>query len=286
MVLFVFAGNGFSQDMTKDIRSLLAEKYETMSGTDSRKRSAYDDLWISKNPDDVKPLAGTTWELSIHSDYGVYKDELTFIGDVETTEDGYATLLYMDEDFQIGTVVYTEFPDEMGGGRGFVALTAIALSSTQFYYFKTDRDRASGYWTDDSIFTPYYPLEGKMTDGPLDDGYIAMSDMWLRAVIRTDEAGPVNAVFYKGGEKVTGRGDKVVWGYFYADPSDVSWGDEWNPEVYVKIWADVSGRTDVNFFHVSVPEIEVYSAYPYVNAYDKKGTATMDERYVRHEFQR
>ena len=33
------------------------------------------------------------------------------------------------------------------------------------------------------------------------------------------------------------------------------------------IWFDVSGRIDVNFFHVSVPDIKVYSGYPWNGSY-------------------
>ena len=95
------------------------------------------------------------------------------------------------------------------------------------------------------------------------EGYLVTSDLWIRAVINTVEKGPIDAVFYKGGEKTTSRGDTVIWGYFYANPDDVSWGDQGNPDLYVKIWFDVSGRIDVNYFHVSVPSIEVYSDYPY-----------------------
>ena len=54
----------------------------------------------------------------------------------------------------------------------------------------------------------------------------------------------------------------------------------------MKIWFDVSGRTDVNFFHVSVPDIEGYSDLPNEGAYDQKGTTIMDNRYIRHEYWR
>ena len=76
----------------------------------------------------------------------------------------------------------------------------------------------------------------------------------------------------------------MVWGHFYASPSDVTWGSQDNPDLFVKIWFDVSGRTDVNFFHVSVPDIEVYSDLPDDDIYDQKGTTIMDNRYIRHEF--
>ncbi len=81
------------------------------------------------------------------------------------------------------------------------------------------------------------------------------SDLWIAAVINTEEKGPVEAVWQKGGEDTTSRGDMVLWGYFYANPSDVNWGSLNNPEIFVKVWFDVSGRVDVNYFHVSVPDI-------------------------------
>jgi hypothetical protein len=100
------------------------------------------------------------------------------------------------------------------------------------------------------------------------------------------EKGPVDAVWRLGGQDTTARGDQVVWGHFYASPSDVSWGSQDNPDLYVKIWFDVSGRIDVNYFHVSVPDIEVYSDYPSDSAYDQKGTTIMSDRYIRHEYRR
>jgi len=129
-------------------------------------------------------------------------------------------------------------------------------------------------------------------------GYRVTDDLWIRAVINTVD-GPIDAVLYKGGEKMTERGDTVIWGYFYVDPDilgilhdwgydtpDVSWGSKDNPDLYVKIWFDVTGRIDVNFFHVSVPTIDIYTEYPYNGSYDKHGTATMDNRYIRHEYWR
>jgi len=118
------------------------------------------------------------------------------------------------------------------------------------------------------------------------DGYLVTSDLWIKAVINTVEKGPIEAVWQKGGEDTTSRGDTVIWGHFYASPFDVTWGSQNNPDLYVKIWFDVSGRIDVNFFHVSVPDIEVYSDYPYDGTWDQHGTTTMANRYVRHEYWR
>ena len=82
-------------------------------------------------------------------------------------------------------------------------------------------------------------------------------ELKIAAVIHTQDKGSIEALWHYGGEDKTARGDKVIWGFFYADPQTVAWGSDSNPELYVKIWQDVSGRTDVNFFHVSVPDIEV-----------------------------
>jgi hypothetical protein len=49
------------------------------------------------------------------------------------------------------------------------------------------------------------------------------------------EKGPIEAVWKKGGEDTTARGDRVIWGHFYASPSDMTWGSQNNPYLFVKI---------------------------------------------------
>lgn len=117
------------------------------------------------------------------------------------------------------------------------------------------------------------------------DGILITPDLWLKAVIHTYEKGPVEAVWRKGGEDTNPVGDKVIWGYFFADPDDVSWGSEQNPDLFVKIWFDRSGRVDVNYFHVSVPDIAVYSGYPYAGEPDEFGLATLSKRYIRQYYE-
>jgi hypothetical protein len=114
------------------------------------------------------------------------------------------------------------------------------------------------------------------------NGSLITSDLWIDAEIQTVEKGSIHAKWKQGGDSVTQRGDRVIWGYFYANPTDVSWGSANNPDLYVKIWFDAGGRIDVNFFHVSVPDIKVYSTK---NNGDKlTGISTMDNRYVRHSY--
>jgi len=103
-------------------------------------------------------------------------------------------------------------------------------------------------------------------------------DLQIKAVIHTEYDGPIDAVWKTGGDAITAGGHRVIWGYFYADPNDVSWGSEQNPDVFVKIWFDIDGRVDVNFFHVSVPNIDVFSIY---KGTERQGTVTLTKRYIR-----
>jgi C-terminal processing protease CtpA/Prc len=116
-------------------------------------------------------------------------------------------------------------------------------------------------------------------------GAMVTPETWIGAVIKTVEKGPVEAVWKKGGEGTTKNGDRVIWGYFYASPDDVAWGSEQNPDMFVKIWFDRNGRIDINFFHVSVPDIEVFSAYPYNGSPDIRNTATVYKRYIRQYYE-
>jgi hypothetical protein len=117
-------------------------------------------------------------------------------------------------------------------------------------------------------------------------GQLVSTELWIAAPIYTGEKGPVEAMWKLAGQDITQRGDEVIWSHFYASPSDVSWGSMNNPDLYVKIWFDAGGRLDVNFFQVSVPDIEVYSDYPEDGSYDQTGTTTMSNRYIGQEYQR
>lgn len=121
--------------------------------------------------------------------------------------------------------------------------------------------------------------------GPVSaDGNPVTLDLNIRAVINTVERGPIDALWHRGGQDTTGSGDRVIWGYFYADPGQVSWGSADNPELFVKIWFSASGRLDINYFHVSAPDIDVFSDYPCDGNWDEQSTLTTSRRYVRHWF--
>ena len=102
--------------------------------------------------------------------------------------------------------------------------------------------------------------------------------------INTDEKGWITAIDNVQGSSPTKRGDFVIWGYFYADSEDVTWGDINNPEVFYKIWWDISGRIDVNFFHVSVPEMQAWSEFTYLTQKQQTALNLETKRYTRHEY--
>ncbi len=135
------------------------------------------------------------------------------------------------------------------------------------------------------LFTIIFAIICILSGTAFADSYMVATDLQIRAVIDTVEKGPVDAVWQKGGEATTSRGDRVIWGHFYASPLDVTWGSVNNPDLFVKIWFDVSGRVDVNFFHVSVPDITVYSDYPFDGTVDEQGTTTMSRRYIRQYYE-
>jgi hypothetical protein len=114
------------------------------------------------------------------------------------------------------------------------------------------------------------------------NGVFITPEVWIKAEIHTVEKGIIPAVWNYGGEAITNRGDKVIYGHFYANSEDVIWGNKSNPEIFVKAWFDISGRIDINYFHVSVPEISVFSIKDGEEL--QSGKATVEFRYVRHSF--
>lgn len=124
--------------------------------------------------------------------------------------------------------------------------------------------------------------DSEPTPTPSKQGYVISPDIWIKADIKSEEKGVIDAVWRLGGEEKTSRGDRVVWGLFFANPKDVAWGSSNNPDLYVKIWFDVSGRIDVNYFHVSVPDITVYTMKG--NGKIMTNTSTVNTRYVKHSF--
>lgn len=92
----------------------------------------------------------------------------------------------------------------------------------------------------------------------------------------------------------TEGGDSVIFGYFYAADTDVSWGTDSNPEIMVKIWFSHFGELNVNFFHVGLFDINVFSkldgyeplsivGHQYMNQH-RVSIERPEWRYSRHDY--
>ncbi len=172
--------------------------------------------------------------------------------------------------------VYSQYP--YNTGQQMHGVTTMSRRYIRQYY-------KGGSAAQDESYEDGLPATGySQNNGPT--GYNTINNLVIGSTINTVEKGPISGVWRPGGTDTTARGDQVVWGFFYASPGDVSWGSAQNPDLYVKIWFDVSGRIDVNFFHVSVPDIEVYSGYPWNGSYMQKGTTIMADRYTRQQYQK
>lgn len=116
-------------------------------------------------------------------------------------------------------------------------------------------------------------------------------------ILNTSDNGRSVGNFYLDWQEVrranTSGNDFVISGYFTADSNKVSWGDNANPEVYVKIWFANNGSLNLNFFHVGYFDIEISSRFNGNKPAIEGGTngnsqqiriSTAGERYMRHDY--
>ncbi len=117
----------------------------------------------------------------------------------------------------------------------------------------------------------------------IDGGYDAFSGLWIKAILQV--AGkPTTLVWRQVGSDTTPSGDRVVSGYFYADPAEFAYGSVYNPEVFVKIYVATNGWCNIAFNHVTVDSVTVDSAYGYKGTADQSGTITLNNRLAEHQY--
>jgi outer membrane protein assembly factor BamB len=125
--------------------------------------------------------------------------------------------------------------------------------------------------------------EGVFAPAGADSGYTITSNLWAKAVLQPS-GGPVTLIWKAVGSDTTPSGDKVVSGYFYADPAYFAYGSEYNPEVLVKIYIAKSGWCNMAFNHVTVDNVTISSAHNYSGAANQTGIATLNSRLVEHQY--
>jgi hypothetical protein len=117
----------------------------------------------------------------------------------------------------------------------------------------------------------------------IDGGTVVFADLWLKSVLRT-AAGDFTLIWKEVGRDSTPSGDKVVSGYFYADPAEFAYGSRYNPEVFVKIYAAANGWANIAFNHVTVDNVDIYSAHQYEGSPEQSGIVTLDSRLAEHSY--
>ena len=113
-----------------------------------------------------------------------------------------------------------------------------------------------------------------------DGGYDITSELWAKAVLEVAD-NPITLRWKMVGADITPSGDQVVSGYFYADPGDFSYGSQYNPEVFVKIYIAANGWCNMAFNHVTVDDVSVYSMS---GGESQSSTATLNTRLVEHQY--
>ena len=114
-------------------------------------------------------------------------------------------------------------------------------------------------------------------------GYTLGSNLWSKAVLQVTN-NPVTLIWKEVGTDTTPAGAKVISGYFYADPADFAYGSQFNPEVFVKVYIDPTGWTNMAFNHVTVDPVSIDSAHQYGGASQQSGSATLNSRLLQHEY--
>jgi hypothetical protein len=125
--------------------------------------------------------------------------------------------------------------------------------------------------------------DGTLPPSDIDAGYTLSSGLWGKAVLQPS-IGPVTLIWKEVGADTTPSGDKVVSGYFYADPADFAYGSEFNPEVFVKIYIAKSGWCNIAFNHVTVDNVSISSAHNYAGSANQSGIAGVNSRLVEDQY--
>ena len=114
-----------------------------------------------------------------------------------------------------------------------------------------------------------------------DGGYDVTADLWVKAVLQVS-GNPVTLIWKEVGSDTTPSGDRVVSGYFYADPAAFAYGSVFNPEVFVKVYIATNGWANIAFNHVTVDDVTVSSAYRYAGTADKTESLDLTTRLQEH----
>ncbi len=155
------------------------------------------------------------------------------------------------------------------------------LAEHQYTGVNIDTNLASS----SSLQSPYYSTYGAAMSSPLSNelGYTLSSELWANAILQVIN-NPVTLIWKAVGADTTPSGDRVVSGYFYADPNDFAYGSIYNPEIFVKVYIASNGWANIAFNHVTVDGVSVYTAHQYTGTPSQSDSVTLDARLSEHQY--
>lgn len=162
-----------------------------------------------------------------------------------------------------------------GGSQVDISVSAICTNGCDSFLAQTYQ---YSEWLNVSQATEYQTINIQFAEIPAVSEHLRLASVQSHWDI--DDPVASRLIWRQGGSDETERGDKVVWGYYHADPALFDWADADNPEVFVKIWYDVSGRVDVNYCHVSVAPAHMQTFFDYETPVAYRTDVTLWSRYV------
>jgi hypothetical protein len=119
LISFFFAcGNLYADDVLdlhKQEQSLTIPKRVEMAMAKSHSR-AKSDTWESSNPDDLKPLADSTWLFIYEIGSATFTETVVFSDEITNLDDGSVAVMCVTKNGMAGMAEYMDLSDTEGNG--------------------------------------------------------------------------------------------------------------------------------------------------------------------------
>ncbi len=160
---------------------------------------------------------------------------------------------------------------ELTGGESFFA----TLEESGYFYFFSDINEDCN----DSAMTGVVSVGSGFEEVTEDK---ITPEIGTAAVFDTQEKGHVEGLWKQGGSLTLSDSETSIWGYYYIDLEETDWTVPGFPELFVNVLQRSNGAVEIDFSHLSTPDIMVYSDYPYDGRFDYQNSSTIDKSFVEH----
>lgn len=204
------------------------------------------------------------------------------IAEVQQTGDSFSLSIPGDTGSMTGVVVganYQASRSESEGGETVNEVIFFSLSSST-----AGTGTLLGTWSNGQQSCSWGGNLSLSKDEASAGFYSVGGNLWIKAVLKPTWTNHVTLKWIRGGEDTSAAGDTTIWGYMYADPNDFPYGSQGNPEAFVKIYLAKNGWKNIAFNHVTVDDVDIFSALNYDGTPDQQGTITLKERVAAHEY--